>query len=119
MLLSDTELATQRAVAAAMLPDDCIIQTSTTTPDKYGSESKTWTNAQTVRCAAIGPQPGTLSTIDEQVRASAIWHVHFPYGTAVQEGNRLLINGHTLTVQVVLDPNAYSVLTSVYAQEVK
>ncbi len=118
-LLSPSELTSLRAYAATMLPDDCTIRAATRTPDGMGSSSAPFADVATVKCAAIGPQAGQEVTIDSRIGALAIWIILLTWGTAVVEGNQLVIGGHTLTVQADLTPKSYAAVVEVRASEVK
>jgi hypothetical protein len=116
------ELALMRAdVTNAVCDQSCVIQRASRTINAQGGASVTWSTISPdgLLVGMAEPTAGQLQNYGYLVASLAAWRVQFSYGTDVMHGDRLLINGQTLTVQVDLSPQSYNTLTTVLATEVK
>jgi len=119
--ISAAELASIQADAAATLDKSCEIQRKTTTKDKYGGQTVVWNTVSPDGLMAGLSQPtaGQLQNYAYMIASQASWQVHLPVGTDVQHQDRLIIDGQTLEVQVLLNPRSYAALLTVLASELK
>lgn len=123
-MLDAAELAQIQADAAAAACDlPCQIQRSQSTSGA-GGYTTAWPVVSPVglRVGMTEPGAGTLANYEYMVGDQATWHVRFPFGTDVQELDRLLVTGkdgsvRTLSVVKKLAPKSYPALTSVLATE--
>lgn len=118
-MIDAAELTEIRADAAATLDKTCVIQRSTTTTDHLGSASDSWSDVTTVDAGMAQPSAGLLANYAYLIGSLSTWKVRMPYGTDVRELDRLVIDGQTLTVQVLLTPQSYAAFATVLASEVK
>ena len=113
-------LSIQNDVAAAACDKSCAIQRlPTSTPDSRGVPSGNYSTIYTVQAGMRQPTGTHLQNYDYLIAAMDTWLVHFPVGTDVRAQDKLLIEGQTLEVQVILAPQSYPALFSVLASEVK
>lgn len=121
-VLDAAELALIRQdLQDAACDKDCQIYTKTgVTQDAYGNSSPTYADTP-VETKAGMQQPGAnlLANYGYRIGSLNSWHVLFPYGTVVGEEDKLVIEGQTLTVHVVLDPHSVPGLTPVLAAAMK
>lgn len=119
--ISASELAQiQTDVAAAALDKSCQIQRmSPNTPNTRGVPSGSYSTVATVACGMRQPTSTHLENYAYLIEALAAWLVQFPVGTDVRAQDHLIIDGQTLTVQVILTPQSYPALLSVIASELK
>ena len=118
--ISAAELASiQSDVAAAACDKTCAIQRKTRTPDGMGQATETYATIATVKAGMAQPSQQLLQNYDYLIAALSAWLVKFPVGTTTQPQDRLLIDGQTLEVHVVLEPRSYQALLTVLAAEVK
>ena len=120
-MITASEMAQIQAdVVAAALDKTCQIQRiSSNTPNSRGVPSGTYTTIATVNAGMTQPTGTHLQNYAYIIEALATWLVKFPVGTDVKASDHLIINGQTLTVQVVLDPHSYPALLPVLASELK
>lgn len=119
--ISAQELAAIQADAAATLDKPCVINRKTTTKDKYGSQSTVWNKISPngLMAGLTQPTAGQLQNYAYAIASLATWQVHLPVGTDVQHQDRIVVDGQTLEVQVVLTPRSYAALLTVLASELK
>lgn len=119
--VSASELAQiQSDVSAAALDKTCQIQRlPASTPNSRGVPSGSYSTVATVACGMRQPTSTHLENYAYMIEALAAWLVQFPVGTDVRAQDHLLIEGQTLTVQVILSPQSYPGLLSVIAGELK
>jgi hypothetical protein len=97
----------------------CIIQRGTRTPNPQGGASVTFATIATVNAGMAQPSGTQLQNYGYLVDALSAWQIKLAVGTDVKNGDRLIIAGQTLFVQVVLSPRSYAALLTVIASEVK
>ena len=116
-ILSAAELAQLQAdVAAVACDQSCQIQRSSVSYGTGGA-TVTWPTKYTVNAGMAQPQAGSFATQEYHLGDKAAWMVRFPVGTDVQENDRLVIAGRTLSVNKLLIPRSYPALVSVLATE--
>lgn len=119
--VSASELAQiQSDVALAACDKDCQIQRlPSTTPNSRGVPPSNYSTIATVKAAMTQPTATHLENYAYAIESLATWLVKLPVGTDVRASDQLVINGQTLTVQVILDPHSYPGLLPVLATELK
>lgn len=123
-MLDQSELAQIQADAAAVACDlPCLIERSQNTLGA-GGYTTAWTvvSPTGLKVGMTEPTGGQLANYEYMVGDLATWHIHAPFGTDVQELDRLVITGKDGTVQTLsvvkrLTPKSYPALTSVLAAE--
>lgn len=118
-MLSASDLAAMQAVASSALDTACTIQRKTRTPDGTGHYSETLTTIATVQCNLSQPTAGQMQNYGYKIGALATWQVRVPTGTNVEEDDLLTINGQTIVVQVVLQPQSYQTSMRLLASQVE
>jgi hypothetical protein len=121
-MVSSAELAhIQADLAAAVCDKPCVISQKTSTRDAYGQATEAWaTISPPTQMAGLSqPTAGELTNYAYAIEDKAAWTVRFPIGTVVGPQNRLLIEGQTLEVHIVLTPKSYPGLLCVIAAELK
>lgn len=120
MVLDPAELAELQAdLVAAACDKTCVIQRKTRTPDGLGTYTEAWATIKTTVAGMQQPNAGLLSNYSYKIASLNAWHILLPYGTDVREFDRLVIQGQTLDVHVLLDPHSIPGFTPVLAAEVK
>jgi hypothetical protein len=119
-VLDATELLQiQQDAYAATCDLPCVIQRGTRTPNPQGGASVTFAPIATVNAGMSQPTGTQLQNYGYLVDALSAWQIKFAVGTDVRNGDRLIIAGQTLFVQVVLNPRSYPALLTCIASEVK
>lgn len=115
------ELTAIRATATAALDLPGVqVQRATLTKDAYGAFSESWATIATVAGGWAKPSASVMSAYAGLIGALAAWVVRLPYGTAVRNGDRLVMpSGDTLSVQADLTESSYSSCVRVLATEVR
>lgn len=100
--------------------DDCTItHISSYSDDAYASEAAGTTTTRTVKCIATPyPRPVEIEPVEERMGVLNRWHLIFPLGQGPAEGDRLSINGRTMTVEVVQTPQSFTTADNVEAAEI-
>lgn len=103
MTLSATELAGMREDIETLLPDTCVIQSKTSTPDGMGGQSESWSASGTANCR-LDRQSGNETVAGGAIRPYSQWVLTMPYQTSVTVQNRAEHGGLTYNiVEVNLD----------------
>ena len=120
-LLNATQLAALRSTATASLDlSGIVIQRPTRTPDSYGTYSETLPTLATVAGGWAKPSAAVMTQYAGLIGALAAWVVRLPYGTAIRNGDLLVMpSGDTLTVQADLSERSYATCVRVLATEVR
>lgn len=108
-LLSDAQLAGMRATVAASLDLPCQIQRAVTTDDAWGSQQTTSTTVSNTLCNLAKPTAQISQQYAARLANQQAWVARFAYGTDVREGDVVVVNSQSLTVQALLTPISYSV----------
>jgi hypothetical protein len=124
-MLSSEELADLQTDMAALLDLTADIQRAQLAPDGFGQMTETWASILPngpIAAGMVTPQGGYLQQLAQQLVNQASWVVSFPSGASapdVQVRDRVLIQGLTLTVQHLLNPNSTSAYTQVLASTLR
>lgn len=120
-MISAAELAKIQSDAVAVVCDkSCAIYHKTTTKDAYGTPVDSWSVlSATVMAGVTQPSAGLLQNYDYLIGDLAAYHIRMPVGTDVRHQDHLVIDGETLEVHVILDPQSYSVFENVIAAQIK
>src|SRR5262249_51537770 len=94
------------------------IQRLSRTPDGTGHYSESWSTITTVQGLLAQPSAGLMQNYGYKIVTLATWQVYLPVGTNVQENDRIVTNGQTLLVEVLLEPQSYSLSIRLLASEV-
>jgi hypothetical protein len=108
----------QNDAVAAVCDKQCFIYRKTTTVGATGEPIGTYTLLYETVAGINQPVAGLLQNYSLMLGSLAVSHVKLPTGTNIQHQDHLVIENHTLEVQVVLTPQSYSVFTNVLASEV-
>lgn len=119
MDITAAEIALIRSDADEFLDKSCTIRRATTAKDKYGTETEVYSDVETVNAGMAQPSAGLLANYAYLIGSLATWKVRMPSGTDVRHLDQLVIDGQTLTVQVLLDPQSHSIYTNCLATEIK
>lgn len=119
--LSATQLAAfQAAATAAMDLSGIVVQRATRTQNPWGGFSESWATLATVVGGWAKPSAGVMAQYAGLIGSLASWVVRLPSGTAVRNGDRLVMpSGETLLVQADLTESSYSTCVRVLASEVR
>jgi len=120
-MVDASELAEIQAdLVAAVCDKTCVIQRASATNDAWGSPAKgPYSTINTTVAGMKQPDSGLLANYEYKIGALNSWHIHLPYGTDVQEADRLIVENQTLFVHVVLSPHSIPGLQPVLAAEIK
>lgn len=102
-------LAAIRAAVTAALDLTCEIQRATVTADAWGSQQETFTTIATTQCNLAKPTAQISQQYAARLANLQAWTARFAYGTDVREGDVVVVNGQSLTVQALLTPISYPV----------
>lgn len=92
MALSAADLATMRADAETLMPDEAVVLRSIETPDGQGGFTQTWATAGTYACnAAAGPYMrfGAERVVAGQTTPVGIIFLSLPHDADVNAGDRI------------------------------
>jgi hypothetical protein len=120
--LSAGELAQLRADALATLADDtCTILTPTTSANAIGERTITWGTAGTAVACRLRPsgRAPTGIPVGGQENTVAPWVVTLPHGTAVNPGDRLVIDSVTYEVLQTWDEETWKTASRVDVMRVE
>lgn len=117
--VSASELAAIQNDLNALLDKDCTIKAPNPTKDAWGSQAEDYIVVGTCKVLVSQPSGGLLANYEYIVGDLDTWQVRAPVGTDIREQYHLVIDGQTLTVQVVLQPKSFQGLLTVLAAEVK
>lgn len=115
------ELASIQAdLVKAVCDKTCVVEApSGVAPDGYGSKAKSYSPVATTVAGMSQPTAGELQNYAYVIEDKAAWKVHLPIGTVVAPQYRLVIEGQTLEVHILLTPQSYPGLLDVIAAELK
>lgn len=120
LAVSAAELASIRADAQSAACDQvCVISRKSATADGMGTGSDTYNVIATTVAGVRQPGAALLANYAFEIESLETLLVVLPYGTNVQHQDRLLIDGETLEVHVLLTPQSYSMLENVICAELK
>jgi len=95
MPITDAKLAKLGLkVKKKAMKDDCEIMSKVKTRNESGGYSYVWVTDETVKCMVITPSTRPAQNIvGQQVASEEDAYIHLPYGTSVNESQRLRIKG--------------------------
>lgn len=117
--VSASELASIQNDLNALLDKSCTIKRPNPTKDAWGSQAEAYITVGTCKVLVSQPSGGLLANYEYLIGDLDTWQVRAPVGTDIREQDHLVIDGQTLTAQVVLQPKSYQGLITVLAAEVK
>lgn len=117
--ISAQELASIQNDLNALLDKDCTIKAPSTMNDAWGSQAEAYIVVGTCKVLVSQPSGSLLANYEFIVGDLNTWMVKAPVGTNIREQYHLVIDGQTLTAQVVLQPKSFQGLLTVLAAEVK
>lgn len=119
-LLTTPQLTAMRAAATAALDLAGVqVQRATRTQDNEGTYSDAWATIATVAGGWAQPSAAIMAAYAGVIGSLKSWVVRLPYGTAVRNGDRLVMpSGDTLVVQADLTQRSYATCVRVLATEV-
>jgi len=120
--VSPYELAQMQSDAAAAVCDKpcAILRKVAPGRDIYGHQTQAnYQQIEETMCGVAEPTATHLQNYDYVIGSLAAWQVKFPVGTDVQHQDRVVVEGQTLEVHVLMTPRSYPVLLTVLAAEVK
>lgn len=118
-MISAAQLAAFQAAADAALDKTLTVQRATLSDDGAGHKSQTWATVHTVSGNLAQPSGGLLENYGYLVGTTATWLVRVAAGTDILVGDRLLVGGQTLLVQVLLQPQSYQTAMRFLCAEVQ
>ena len=117
---ADEMAAIQAEAVAAACDKVCqIYRVTGQARDAFGSRVPTYTLIKTTVAGMTQPTAGQLQNYDYLIGSLAAWQVRMPIGIDVTHQDHLVIEGQTLEVHVLLNPQSYSAFTNVIAAEIK
>ena len=118
-MISLAELQAMQATATSAMDESITIQRATPTSDGAGGSSLAWATVATVNGNLAQPSGQLMQNYDYLVGTTSTWMVRVPVGTNVKENDRLVTDGQTLRVQVILQPQSYQTAMRLLAAEVQ
>ena len=118
-MIPSTELAAMQAASNSAMDTAITIQRATDISDGTGHYSQTWGTVATVNGSVAQPTANQMQSYDYKIGSLAAWQIRIPVGTNVLENDRLIINGETMVVQVLMSPRSYEITRMLLASEVK
>lgn len=114
------ELAQIQADVVAIACDKkCQHYRKTRSADGMGGYTETYSLLETTVAGMTQPSAGELANYSYIIGDKAAWTVRLPMSINAIEQDRLVIEGNTLEVHVLLNPKSYEVFHSVIAVEIK
>lgn len=118
-LIPDSEMTAIRAAVQTVLDSVCVVTYSAgTSKDGFGHETTNWATRATVNASLRKPSAALQALYADRVGTLAQWVVHLPWGTTVDIGDHLSVDGQLLTVAADLSISSYSTLKTVLAAEI-
>ena len=118
-MISAAQLAAMQATSNKTGDLSIAIQRVTLGQDGEGNVTKTWATHATVNGNLAQPTASQLQNYGYAIADLAAWMVRVPVGTDIEIGDRLVVGGMNLEVQIILVPQSYQASTRVLAAEVK
>lgn len=119
-LLSSAEQAQLQAdFVAAVCDKTCVVTRRPTTSGSSGEPTGVYAQIATTVCGLRQPTAGELQNYAFLIADKTAWTVLMPAATDATHQDRLIIEGQTLEVHVLLNPRSYEMFHSVIAAEVK
>jgi len=119
-LLSTAEQAQlQSDFVAAVCDKTCVVTRRPTTSGPSGEPTGNYSTINTTVAGMRQPTAGELQNYGYVIGDKAAWTVLMPVATDATHQDRLIIEGQTLEVHVLLNPRSYEMFHSVIAAEVK
>jgi head-tail adaptor len=87
--------------------------------DGEGNVTRSYALTATVMGNLAQPTAGQLQNYGYAIADVAAWVARVPVGTDVRIGDRLIVGGQTLEVQIELQPQSYQTAMRVLCAEVK
>ena len=116
---TSADLTWMREEVEKAMPDTCNILSVTQTSNGRGGFTESWgTASASVSCRAdamIGADSDTVVGASERVYDRYV--VTVPHDTTIAEGNRIEVNGYTLSVNSVDHPKSEATCLRVYCYE--
>lgn len=97
----------------------CLIERNNGTQGSLGYQSSVPLPIATVYVGLKAPTANILALYASQIGAQVTWQVRAPLATDIKMLDILIIEGQTLTVQVVLEPQSFDFEINVLACQVK
>jgi len=122
MPVSPYELASMQADAVAAVCDKpcAIMRKVAPGRDIYGHQTQSsYQQIAETMCGVAEPTATHLQNYDYVIGSLAAWQVKLPVGTDIAHQDRIVVEGQTLEVHVLLNPRSYAGLLTVLAAEVK
>lgn len=107
-LLTSDELAQLRTDLAALLPDTCIILSSTYTPDGVGGQTQTWGTAAASAACRVDPyqRQDSAGIVAEREAARTWYRLTVEYNAALAYDCRVVFDGDTYEVVQLYDDHS-------------
>ena len=120
MAIPASELAQIQAdLAAVCLDKSCEILRNHPTVGEYGEEIDDYQHLSYCKASMAQPNANLLANYDFRIGDLAAWHIKLPWGQDVKRSDRLVIEGQTLEVHILLDPHTVPGLLPLIAAELK
>lgn len=121
-VLTAADVAELRADVVESFFDDFQLVRAVQVPDGAGGETETDTIIASGSCELVdinAMRRANLTTQQDIMTATVPWIVNLPYGTPIQAGDRLIVNGRTLRVNSSITPGNSGMYTSCGCQEIR
>lgn len=118
-MLNSAQLATFQAIAQSAMDVSIGIYRPALTQDGEGNVNKAFALLATVSGNLAQPTAGQLANYGYAIGDVNAWMVRAPVGTDIRIGDRLIVNGYHLEVQVVLQPQSYQTAMRVLCAELE
>jgi head-tail adaptor len=118
-MISPAELAALQATANSALDQTIAVWRAAITQDGEGNVLKSWSLHATVAGNLAQPTASQLQNYGYAIADVAAWMVRVPVGTDIKIGDRLVVNGQNLEVQIELQPQSYQTAMRVLAAELE
>jgi hypothetical protein len=107
------ELTALQAAAALALDKSATIERNEPSTFNLGQPVENWVTLPGMPVAAGLAQPGlvVLQQYSDFIGAQEAWIAKFPYGQDVQPQDRVVIDGITFTVHILISERSYPTLT--------
>jgi hypothetical protein len=120
--LNATMLAKMRTQFVNFLPDTCTIERATRTPDGAGGWSETWTlvSGGTVKCR-LDPlyTRDQVETVGAKEGFVSEYLLTVPYDAPLESSYRVVLNGDTYQVRMLLADHSWRVARRAYIARVE
>ena len=119
-LLPQSDIDAMRATVNSSLDLTCVIQRKTSpTRTAEGYQVDNYGTIATTVCILTQPPQSMLTNNAGLIGTNEAWLVRLPWNADIRADDQVLVSGQTMHIQVVLNPQSYSMDTRCLATQLR